>query len=216
LAWVTSSSRKAVAVAAVGLALGGLLPEPASAKVFLSQEEALTLAFPEADRSEKQTHVLSPEQVERIQRRARARLESKLVSVHSGWRGEVLLGYAFIDVHRVRTQAEALLVVLGPAGELRSVRVLAFHEPLDYLPSDRWYGQFEGKPSDDAFRVGHDVHGIMGATLSARATADAVRRSLAFYEVLVRGAQEPSVHDQPTIRKTDQEDRAERETRKSE
>jgi transcriptional regulator of nitric oxide reductase len=179
-------------MAAAGIAFGGLLAAPASAKVFLSQEEALALAFPEADRSEKKTHVLGAQQVEEIQRRARARLESKLVSVYSGWQGEELLGYAFIDVHLVRTKPEALLVVLGPAGELRSVRVLAFHEPLDYLPTERWYGQFEGKPVDAAFRVGHDIHGIMGATLSARATADAVRRCLAYYEVLVRPAQASS------------------------
>jgi hypothetical protein len=168
------------------VALGGLFAEPAGAKVFLSQEEALALAFPEADRSEKKTHVLAAQQVEEIERRARAKLETKLVSIYSGWKGDELLGYAFIDVHLVRTQNEALLVVLGPAGELRSVRVLAFHEPLDYLPTGRWYEQFEGKSGDDAFRVDHDVHGIMGATLSARATADAVRRSLACYEVLVR------------------------------
>jgi hypothetical protein len=177
------------------VALGGLRAEPAGAKVFLSQEEALALAFPEADRSEKMTHVLGAEEVAEIERLSRAKLESKLVAVYSGWRGAELLGYAFIDVHLVRTQTEALLVVLEPGGGLRSVRVLAFHEPLDYLPSDRWYGQFGGKPTGDAFRVGHDVHAIMGATLSARATADAVRRSLAFYEVLIRRAQQPAADD---------------------
>jgi Na+-translocating ferredoxin:NAD+ oxidoreductase RnfG subunit len=105
----------------------------------------------------------------------------------------------------VRTQPEALLVVLGPEGGLRSVRVLAFHEPLDYLPSGRWYEQFGGKSADDAFRVGHDVHGIMGATLSARASAEAVRRSLACYEVLVRGEdpEEGSGEDREADRKAD-------------
>jgi Na+-translocating ferredoxin:NAD+ oxidoreductase RnfG subunit len=91
-------------------------------------------------------------------------------------------------VHNVRTKPEAFLIVLTPAGDVRSVRILAFHEPLDYLPTDSWYGQFEGRRSTDRLRVGGDIHGVVGATLSARAAADGVRRMLAYWEVLLRPA----------------------------
>jgi hypothetical protein len=63
---------------------------------------------------------------------------------------------------------------------------LAFHEPLDYLPTDRWYGQFSGKTKADRLRVGGDVHGVVGATLSAQAAARGVRRMLAYWEVLLQ------------------------------
>ena len=36
---------------------------------------------------------------------------------------------------------------------------------------------------------GRDIHGILGATLSARAVSASVRRVLAFYEVLVRNGE---------------------------
>jgi hypothetical protein len=85
------------------------------------------------------------------------------------------------------------MIVLTPGGEVRSVRILAFHEPLDYLPTDRWYDQFVGKTREDALRVGRDVHGVVGATLSARAAADGVRRMLAYWEVLLRPADDESV-----------------------
>ena len=96
-----------------------------------------------------------------------------------------MTGYAFIDLHTVRTLPEAFLVVLSPEGVVRTLRVLAFHEPVDYLPSARWYAQFDHKALRDSLRVGGDIHGIVGATLSARATTRGVRRALAFYEVLV-------------------------------
>jgi Na+-translocating ferredoxin:NAD+ oxidoreductase RnfG subunit len=81
---------------------------------------------------------------------------------------------------------EAFLVVLSPGGEVRSLRVLAFHEPLEYMPSERWYDQFEEKSLSQPMRLGRDVHGIVGATLSARATTRGVRRALAFYQVVLQ------------------------------
>ena len=130
--------------------------------------------------------MLRAPEVEQIERLTRTPLEKKILVVHTAYRGDEVLGYAQIDVHNVRTKAEAFMVVLDPHGEARSVRVLAFHEPLDYLPTERWYSQFEGKTRADALRVGGDVHGVGGATLSARAAADGVRRMLAYWEVLLR------------------------------
>jgi len=169
------------------LLLGGilLLAGPAGAKVFQSQQEALAQAFPDADRIDRVVHVLTSEQAEEIEKLARARLESRVVTLHVGRRGEVPLGYAWIDVHTVRTKPEAVMVVIDPEGGVRTVRILAFHEPLDYLPSDRWYEQFSGKADDDGLRIGRDIHGVVGATLSARAASDSVRRALALYRVLV-------------------------------
>ena len=158
----------------------------AHAKVFYSRSEALSLAFPDADHVEDETYILGEDQVSRIESLAHDRLESRLVRIYTGFKGSEVLGYAFIDVHNVRTLPEAFLVVLNPEGEVRSLRVLAFHEPLEYKPTDRWYEQFEDKSIDEPLRVGGDVHGVVGATLSARATTRGVRRALALYEVVVQ------------------------------
>jgi Na+-translocating ferredoxin:NAD+ oxidoreductase RnfG subunit len=162
------------------------LPAPLGAKVFYSRSEALDMAFPEAERVESRTHVLRDDQVERIEVLSRSQLDSRLVKIYTGLRGDEILGYAVIDVHNVRTLPEAFMIVLTPDGSVRSLRVLAFHEPLDYLPADGWYGQFEAKSLEAPLRLGGDVHGVVGATLSARATTRGVRRALAYYEVLVR------------------------------
>jgi Na+-translocating ferredoxin:NAD+ oxidoreductase RnfG subunit len=160
----------------------------ARAKVFYSRSEALALAFPDADHIEDRTHVLSEEHVARIESLAHAPLDSKLVRIYTGFEQGEVVGYAFIDVHTVRTLPEAFLIVLSPQGAIRTLRVLAFHEPLEYKPSDRWYSQFEDKSLAEPLRLGGDVHGIVGATLSARATTRGVRRALALYEVVVQNA----------------------------
>jgi hypothetical protein len=167
---------------AVALALAAV---PAGADVFLSQSEALGLAFPDAERIESRTYVLADDQARRIEELSRSPLDSKLVRIWRGIRGEEILGYALIDVHNVRTHPEAFMVVLTPEGSVRSLRVLAFHEPLEYLPPARWYAQFDRKSLSEPLRLGGDVHGIVGATLSAQATTRGVRRALALYRVLV-------------------------------
>jgi len=166
-----------------------VLSLPAQSKVFTSQNQALREAFPDATRIERDSKLLLKRELARIQSITRDDDPARVVVIHTAWRGETLLGYAHIDVHNIRTKPEAFLVVLSPDGVVRSVRVLAFHEPLDYLPTERWYAQFRGKSGDDRLRVGGDIHGVVGATLSAQAASDGVRRMLAYYEVLLRPAE---------------------------
>ena len=177
------SSRRTIAFTTV-LAFA-LAATAAHAKVFFTQKEALALAFPGADRLAKSTYVLTDEQLGVIQRRARSELGTRLVTIHRAYNGGELLGYAHIDVHTVRTKPEGFMVVLGPDGEVTGVRVLAFYEPLDYLPTQSWYDRFMGKGKRDGLRLGRDVDAVTGATLSARAATEGVRRMLAYYEVLL-------------------------------
>jgi hypothetical protein len=111
------------------------------------------------------------------------------VVIHVAYADERVIGFAEIAVHKVRTQPEAMLLVLSPEGRVRSVRIIAFHEPLDYMPTDRWYAQFVGKGSREGkgggLTLGREIHGVVGATLSAQAAVDAVRRVLAYWEVLL-------------------------------
>jgi len=154
--------------------------------VFFSRTEALELAFPQADRIESDTFVLEADQVSRIERLAGSPVDTKLVKIYRGFKGDQIVGYAVIDMHRVRTLPEAFMVVLDPRGSVRSLRVLAFHEPLEYLPTDRWYDQFGAKDLEEPLRLGGDIHAVVGATLSARAATRGVRRILAYYEVLIQ------------------------------
>lgn len=160
--------------------------EPAAAKVHLSRKEALEWAFPGADRVDENSIVLTPEQVTAVEKRARSRLESRIVKLYTGRKGDAVLGYAFIDIHTVRTLPEAFLVVLAPDGSVRTLRVLAFYEPPEYEPPGRWLQLFDGRVLDGQVHVGGAIHGIAGSTLTARAVTGGVRRSLALYEVLVR------------------------------
>jgi hypothetical protein len=71
-------------VAAVGILCAALFAAPAAdAKVFFSREEALALAFPDADRVDGETFLLEDAQAQRVESLSHAELET-LVRVYTG------------------------------------------------------------------------------------------------------------------------------------
>jgi hypothetical protein len=171
--------------AAVLLALAALLPGAAGGAVFETQEKALARAFPPPARVVRSTAYLEPEQVESARRAAQAPVESAVVPRYAAFGPDgALLGTAYFDEHVVRTAREVLMIVVAPDGSLRSVDVLAFGEPQDYLPREGWLKRVEGKKAAEGLFVGRALAHVTGATLTTRAIAAAARRVLALDAVL--------------------------------
>ena len=154
------------------------------ATVLITVEEALALAFPDAN-TERQTLFLSGEQVDRVAKDSGAEVSSSLATryVARGADGAVR-GWAYLDTHRVRTLPETVMVVLDADGTVRRVEVVTFREPLEYMPREGWYEQFEGQKLDDDLALKRDIRPVTGATLTARTTTEAVRRVLALHAVV--------------------------------
>jgi hypothetical protein len=163
------------------------LPAVVCAKVYHARDEALELAFHGVERIEARDVVLTKDQHEKIEKLAKAPLESDLVTIYVGWRSGSPTGYAIFDTHTVRTFPETFLVVLSPDGKVQAAHILAFHEPEEYLPKQRWLDTFRGRELTDEMQVGRGVAGITGSTLSTRAVTSGIRRALALWAVVIGG-----------------------------
>ncbi len=175
-----TSRRASLAAAAAGtLVLSLWAPQPAAGGVLLTREEALELAFPgcEVDR---ETHYLTRDERRRAAELAGARIDSRLVVRYRSDCG----GVGYFDVHRVRTLAETVMVVVDSEGRVARLEVMSFFEPEEYIPRRSWYDQFLRLRLDSKLRLKRSIHAVTGATLTARATTDAVRRILALDQVL--------------------------------
>jgi len=184
------------ALLAILLAFGTAAPPSpggeGAGKVFLTPEEALTLAFPECE-IERRTEYLSEPEEHRIEALARAELAGRVVRPYVARKHGELVGTAYFDAHRVRTKNEVLMLVIGPDERLKRVEVLSFAEPLEYLPRANFYAQFTGQRLDDELDLKHAIRGVAGASLSASAATAAARRALAVQRVLAeRAAPAPS------------------------
>ncbi len=159
----------------------------ADGKVFLTQQEALSLVFPAGVVVERKTAFLTAAEQQEIKKLSGSdRLPSALVTFYSGSRDGHEVGTAYFDTHVVRTQRETLMVFVDAAGSLGRIEVLSFAEPEEYLPRQTWYGQFSGRKLDDELALRRGIRALSGATLTARATTEAARRILAVHQILRR------------------------------
>lgn len=160
---------------------------PARAEVILSEGAALERAFPGA-KAERRTLYLTKDQVAAVEKAARSRLPSPIVTFFEARSGVSVSGRAFLDTHVVRTMPETVMTVVEPNGRMKMALVLQFGEPPDYLPRERWLETFSGKVLGDDLAPGRVVRRVTGATLTVQALSEAVRRSLAIDAIVVRGA----------------------------
>ena len=175
---------KAGRVRIIASAAAALVATVAGAKVFLTREEALRLAFPGAS-IERRTAYLTEAQRRNAQKLSGdADLPAALVSFYVATKDGAPVGFAYFDAHLVRTMPETIMVAIDPAGTILRIEVLSFDEPEEYRPRPAWYAQFSGKPLDDELSLKRGVRAVTGATLTARATTSAARRCLSLHRVL--------------------------------
>ena len=149
----------------------------------MTADEALALAYPDC-RVERATVYLTEAQREEAERLSGGEVRRAVVHPYQVRCGGRAAGTAYFDVHRVRTLEETLMVALDAGGRVLRIEVLSFREPREYLPRDLWYRQFDGKALSPELDLERGIRGVTGATLTGRATTEAVRRVLALHRVL--------------------------------
>ncbi|HET9947427.1 MAG TPA: hypothetical protein VFQ22_00745, partial [Longimicrobiales bacterium] len=119
---------------------------PARGSAQLTQDEALELAFPDAEIS-RRTAFLDEAETRRASELAGpgVEVESSVVTYYVALRGGEAIGVAYFDVHRVRTLPEVLMVVVGTDGRIRELETVSWKEPPEYRPPQGWLRQFQGQ-----------------------------------------------------------------------
>jgi len=144
----------------------------------LTRDEALKAAFPGAEIRSQMLFLTETEKLE-AEKTSGSPITTELVARYDAVQNGKFIGRAYLDTHTVRTKRESLLVLLNSDGSLKRVEVIAFLEPPEYMPSEKWYRQFDNRRLSEELKVDREIHAVTGATLTARATTAAVRRVLA-------------------------------------
>lgn len=173
--------------AAVRLAIGvvclALAASVAAAGPLLTRDEALELAYPGATFAAERVF-LTAEQQRRAAAAAGLEVTSALVARYVASIDGTVAGRAYVDTHTVRTKKESLLISLDAAGKVKRVDTTAFLEPTEYQAPEAFLNQYRGRTLTDDLRLQRAIRPVAGATLTAVAATDAVRRVLAIDAVL--------------------------------
>jgi Na+-translocating ferredoxin:NAD+ oxidoreductase RnfG subunit len=170
----------------LALVLVGACCGAARAKSYQTQQQAIAAAFP-SQQVERKTLFLTKEQAESVEKLARAKVGSRMVSYYVSRGPSGVAGVAFFDRQIVRDMPVTFMVAVKPSGEVDRVEVLSFDEPEDYLPPLRWLQLYRSRRLNDDLAIGRGIPHITGASLTSQAMNDGVRRALATFEIGVKG-----------------------------
>lgn len=153
------------------------------ASVLIRPESAVQLTFEKAEVKRK-NRMLTAAMAADIQRRAKAKLQTRIVRVYEATRQGKLVGAGVLLNNKVRTKNAAVMYVFDAEARLQAVEIVAFNEPLSYIPSDAWLTRLESTKTNARRTLGEGVPVISGATLSARTLTDGTRTAQAIFETL--------------------------------
>jgi len=161
------------------LLLSALLGAPTAWGItYLTQDEALALAFPEGTVVTKKSLALSEE--------GRKRYKEELGTVPPPEAGyEIYVGalagapqgWAFVLTESSRYRPITFLVAIAPGGTVRRVDVMVYREPRgEQVKERRFLKQFEEK--NGAVEFGKEIQSVSGATVSGQVITFGVNKAL--------------------------------------
>jgi Na+-translocating ferredoxin:NAD+ oxidoreductase RnfG subunit len=169
------------------LLLSLLFALPLSAKVLSSPFEAMQHTFGNDATISKKNILLSKKQTKAIQESAKVKLESKIFRIFKAVKKESVLGYGVLVNKKVRSKNGVILYLIDTEGVLKGMEIIAFNEPPEYIPSEKWNSQFQNISTEKMLHSPRNIPTITGATLSARAITNGSRIAFAIYNQLLKG-----------------------------
>jgi thiamine biosynthesis lipoprotein len=159
----------------------------AHAEIYLTEDQALKIAFPGADAIEKQLVAFTSQQQAAIETATGRKDPPRIFRYFVGRKSGEVLGYVAIEDCMGKSEPITYMVATDPALSIRAVEILAYRESRGgEVRQEGWRRQFAGKDPASPVRVGSDIRNIAGATISCRSVTDGIRLQLACLSVATR------------------------------
>src|SRR5574341_674103 len=179
---------KSTLVLAFFLLLALYHPAYVAEKIYLSEEEAPKMVFPEADKFEVRVVESKPELREKVKSligKVEPSIWEKEYKTFIAKKDSKVIGYAVIVEEIGKHRPITFIVGVTPEGEAGNIAVMIYREAYgSEIRTKRFLKQYEGKTLNDPIRTRKDIVNISGATLSVRASNVGVKKALALISVL--------------------------------
>lgn len=153
------------------------------AQLIVKPIEAIKTVYPKATEYKRTPLLLSHAEAEAVQKLTGKKINSKLFVYFLIKQEEEIIAYAGLYTAPVRSKTATYMVLITPKGKIHSIEVIAFNEPPEYIPKERWLHLFDNKGIQDNLRIKESIPNLSGATLSARSASDTAKLMLAVWQV---------------------------------
>ena len=167
------------------LTLSGLLLNPLLAEEYMTEKEALKLAFPNADEFDLHRIIATKTQRAELADRLGIRLPSRFFKYYRCKKDGKLIGRAIVDEAPGKYHPFAYLLAVDPAHKVHSIEILNYHEKFGFeVKQDSFKDQFKGHSPSNSKHLERDIRIIAGATISCQSLIEAVKRQLIYLDVM--------------------------------
>ena len=151
-------------------------------QVYMTKKQAFEVAFPGADKVEKERQWLTDVQRQAIGKLCLQTIKETRFTFYVGKKKDKPIGYMLIDNIIGKSFPITFMTVLNIDGTVRDVEIMVYREPQGWEVRYKTFrSQFYGKDSSSDSR---EIHSISGATLSVNSIKIGVYKTLAAYKVL--------------------------------
>jgi len=153
--------------------------ELGSIDVYLTEEEALKILFPKAQKIQAEELRLTPDQKVQIQDRIGWKFPEESFRAFKAETDGTADGYAVIQETIGKHRPITYIVGITPQGKVFDVEIMVYRESKgSEVRRKRFNAQYEGKTAQDPISINKDIINITGATMSVRSVSAGVKRAL--------------------------------------
>jgi len=114
---------------------------------------------------------------QKIEIEVKQRFYTEFIYIYTLKKNREVIGYALLDNVLGKVQPITFLVLYDKSFNVTKVKVLKYREEYGgEVTNDNWTEQFKGKNKNSNFKIGEDIDGISGATISAKSIANGVKK----------------------------------------
>ena len=153
--------------------------ELGSIDVYLTEEQALKILFPKAQKTENEELRPTAEQKVRIEERIGWKFPEASFKAFKALSNGKVEGYAVLQETIGKHRPITYIVGITPEGKVFDVEIMVYRESKgSEVRRKRFNSQYEGKTVLDPIRINKDIINVTGATMSVRSVSAGVKRAL--------------------------------------
>lgn len=160
---------------------------PLSAKMLISPIDAMNQSYGAKNKISEDNILLTNIQAKKIQDESNVKLESNIFKVFKAEQNGKIIGYGILINKKIRSKNGVVLYLISIDSVLKGMEIIAFNEPMEYIPSKKWISQFENVKTQTPLNLSKDIPTITGATLSAKSFVDGSKIAFALYNEALKG-----------------------------
>ena len=147
--------------------------------VYLTNEDAAKLMFPDSEKIRREVITMTPAQKTAIEQRIKWRFPEEFFECFIGESKGKVDGWALVQHTIGKHKPMSYMVGVDPDGEVSNVEVLIYRESRgSEVRTKRFNFQYQGKDVHDPIRINRDIINISGATMSVRSMSAGIKRVL--------------------------------------